>query len=258
MSSDNGLLQRLQDQAGNPDQAILIRGATVVTMDPDLGILARGDVLVRGATIAAVAADLSAAARDAVVVDATGMIICPGLVDTHRHSWQAALRRIMPDVDDLGGYVMSTLARYAPVYQPDDIYLGTRLAMLTALDSGITTVLDFSHNSRTAAHSDAAIQALTDTGVRGVHASMRPHFGDWDGQWPDDLKRLRETYFPSDDQLLTLRMATLATDEIAGPDLAYGPRLAAIAQDLGIGVSIDAVFGAASSEAILGWARAGS
>ncbi|MGW1727642.1 amidohydrolase family protein [Streptomyces sp. NPDC002306] len=234
---------------------IMFTGASVVTMDPGLGVIDGADLLVEGDTITAVGPHLDAA--DAVVVDATGTILAPGFVDTHRHAWEAQLRRIMPDVDDLGAYVMATLAGYATVYRPQDMYIGTRLAALTALDSGITTMLDFSHNSRTAEHSDAAVQALRDTGIRGVHASMGPHFGDWDRQWPGDLTRLKERYFSSADQLLTLRLATLATDEIAGPALAYGPELARVAEELGIGVSVDAVFGTASSDAVLRWAKDG-
>jgi cytosine/adenosine deaminase-related metal-dependent hydrolase len=234
---------------------ILFTGATIVTMDPDLGVINGGHLLVEGDTIAAVGRHLDA--DGAVVVDATGTIVTPGFVDTHRHAWQAQLRRIMPDVDDLGGYVMSTLAGYATVYRPQDMYIGTRLAALTAIDSGITTMLDFSHNSRTREHSDAAIEALVDTGIRGVHASMGPHFGEWDRQWPGDLTRLKDQYFSSSDQLLTLRLATLATDEIAGPVLAYGPELARVAAELGIGISVDAVFGASSSDAVLRWAKDG-
>ncbi|WP_405962636.1 amidohydrolase family protein [Streptomyces sp. NBC_00723] len=234
---------------------ILFTGATVVTMDPDLGVVDGGDLLVEGDTITAVGRDL--AAGDAVVVDAGGTLLTPGFVDTHRHAWEAQLRRIMPDVDDLGGYVMATLAGYATVYRPEDMYIGTRLAALTAIDSGITTMLDFSHNSRTREHSDAAIEALLDTGIRGVHASMGPHFGQWDRQWPGDLARLKDRYFSSDDQLLTLRLAALATDEIAGPALAYGPELARVAAESGIGVSVDAVFGTSSSEAVLRWAEDG-
>lgn len=234
---------------------ILFTGATVVTMDPGLGVIDGGDVLVEGATITAVGRGLDAG--DAVVVDATGTVITPGFVDTHRHAWETQLRRIMPDVDDLGAYVMATLAGYATVYRPQDMYIGTRLAALTAIDSGITTMLDFSHNSRTGEHSDAAIEALVDTGIRGVHASMGPHFGEWDRQWPGDLTRMKEKHFSSDDQLLTLRLATLATDEIAGPALAYGPELARVAKDLGIGVSVDAVFGTSGSEAVLRWAKDG-
>ncbi|NEW72962.1 amidohydrolase family protein [Streptomyces rhizosphaericus] len=249
------VLDQLRHQSADPRRRILFSGATIVTMDPDLGVLDRGDLLVEGDTIVAVGHDLSAS--DAVVVDATGAILTPGFVDTHRHAWEAQLRRIMPDVDDLGGYVMATLAGYATVYRPEDMYIGTKLAALTAIDSGITCMLDFSHNSRTREHSDAAIQALLDTGIRGVHASMGPHFGVWDQQWPGDLTRLKDRYFSSDDQLLTLRLATLATDEIAGPALAYGPQLARVAQELGIGASVDAVFGASSSEAVLRWAKDG-
>lgn len=234
---------------------VLFTGATIVTMDPGLGVIHGGGLLVEGDTITAVGRDLDAG--DAVVVDATGTILTPGFVDTHRHAWEAQLRRIMPDVDDLGGYVMATLAGYATVYRPQDMYIGTRLAALTAIDSGITTMLDFSHNSRTPEHSDAAIEALIDTGIRGVHASMGPHFGEWDRQWPGDLARVKGQYFSSDDQLLTLRLATLATDEIAGPTLAYGPELASVAKELGIGVSVDAVFGTSGSEAVLCWAKDG-
>ncbi|WFE56889.1 amidohydrolase family protein [Micromonospora sp. WMMD712] len=242
-------LAQLRDQ---PGRRILLTGATVVTMDAALGVLPAGDVLIDGDTIAAVGTGLDAG--DAIVVDVSGAILTPGFVDTHRHAWEAQLRRLMPDVDDLGGYVTSTLMGYAPVYRPHDMYVGTRLAALTAIDSGITTMLDFSHNSRSAAHSEHAIQALLDAGIRGVHASMAPHFGDWDRQWPADVARLRDRYAGD---LLTFRLATLATDEIAGPDLAYGPRLAEQARRLGVGVSVDAVFGEPSSRAILAWRRQG-
>jgi len=246
-------LDALRRHPAGAGRRILFTGATIVTMDPALGVLPKGDLLIEGDTIAAIAPELTAG--DALVIDAGGSILAPGFVDTHRHAWEAQLRRIMPDVNDLGEYVRSTLAGIAPAYEPRDMYIGTKLAALTAIDSGITTMLDFSHNSRTAAHSDAAIQALIDAGIRGVHASMRPHFGEWDGQWPGDLTRLKDTYFASDRQLLTLRLATLATAEIAGPELAYGERLARVARDLGIGVSVDAVFGVSGSDAILGWAK---
>ncbi|WP_249998640.1 amidohydrolase family protein [Actinoplanes sp. M2I2] len=233
----------------------LFTGGAVVTMDPELGDLPRGDVLISGATITAVGPDLRdhPDAADATVVDTTGRIVAPGFVDTHRHAWQAQMRRTIPDVGDLGAYVSSTLGRIAPAYTAHDMYVGTRLAALTALDVGITTMLDFSHNSRTAAHSDSAIRGLAETGIRGVHASMGPHFGTWDRQWPADLARLRSA-LPG---LVTLRLATLATAELAGPALAYGPDLAAVARDLDIDVSVDAVFGEASSAAILGWEQRG-
>jgi cytosine/adenosine deaminase-related metal-dependent hydrolase len=251
-----GLLEKLRASAGDSGRRVLLTGATVVTMDPALGVLDQGDVLIEGEKIAAVGADLRSqgAESDAVVIDASGCVVAPGFVDTHRHAWEAQLRRIMPDVDDLAGYVTTTLLGYAPVYRPHDMYVGTRLAALTAIDSGITTMLDFSHNSRTAAHSDAAVQALVDTGIRGVHAAMAPHFGDWDEQWPADVARLQREYGSG---LLSFRIAALATGEIAGPEREFGPELARAARDLGVGVSVDAVFGEASSRAILEWERQG-
>lgn len=225
-------------------------------MDPDLGTFPAADVLVHGSELAAIGTDLRAqgAADDAIVIDAAGSVITPGFVDTHRHAWEAQLRRIMPDVDDLGAYVTATLLGYASVYRPEDMYTGTKLAALTAIDCGITTMLDFSHNSRTAAHSDAVVTALLDTGIRGIHAAMAPHFGTWDHQWPGDIARLREEF---GSELLTFRLAALATDEIGGPALAYGPELARFARETGIGVSVDAVFGASSSRAILDWETQG-
>ncbi|MEW1913931.1 amidohydrolase family protein [Kitasatospora sp. NPDC085895] len=250
------LLDRLRRTADDPARRILFTGATILTMDPALGTLDRGDLLVTGSTVTAVAPDLQAAgaATDTIVVDAAGTLLIPGFVDTHRHAWQAQLRRTIPDIDDLAGYLTTTLARCAPAYRPEDMYTGTRLAALGAVDAGITTMLDFSHNSRSAEHSDAAVQALLDTGIRGIHAAMAPHFGAWDRQWPADLARLRDRFAHP---LLTFRLATLATAEIAGPDLAHGPAFARTARELGIGVSVDAVFGAPSSRAILAWARAG-
>ncbi|WP_354644393.1 amidohydrolase family protein [Kitasatospora camelliae] len=253
------LLDRLRRTAGDPGRRILFTGATILTMDPALGTLPTGDLLVSGDTITAVGPDLRArgAATDAVVVDASGTVLTPGFVDTHRHAWQGQLRRIIPDVDDLAGYLDTTLVRLAPAYRPEDMYVGTRLAALGAVDAGITTLLDLSHNSRTAAHSDAAVQALVDSGVRGIHAAMGPHFGAWDRQWPADLARLAAWSGTDGRGRVTVRLAALATEEIAGPDLAYGPRLARIADESGLGVSVDAVFGAASSAAVLRWEREG-
>ena len=214
---------------------ILLTGGSVVTMDPAVPGLDAGDVLIVGTRISAVGADLrsdpehATAVASALVVDTRGSIVSPGFVDSHRHAWETQLRRSIPDVNDLGEYVMSTLAGIAPSYTAHDMYVGTRLAALTVLDSGITTMLDFSHNSRTTAHSDAAITALVDTGIRGVHASMGPHFGDRDHQWPADMERLMGTFDGANNGLVTLRLAALSTDEIAGPAIAYGPELAALA-----------------------------
>src|SRR5438874_1325873 len=87
--------KRARPLARTPATRLVIRNGTVITIDPQLGDLERADVLVEDGRIAAVGPDLDVA--DAAVVDATDRIVMPGLVDTHRHTWQALFRNIGSD-----------------------------------------------------------------------------------------------------------------------------------------------------------------
>ena len=185
-------------------QRVLLKGGTIISMDPNLGDLVRADVLIEGNTIAAVGADLPAAG--AQIIDAANMILIPGLVDCYRHSWEGQLRRINPNAPTLADYSNATHLSFATHYRPQDMYVGGLITALGCIDAGITCVIDNSHNARSAAHSDAAVEALFDSGIRAVHASGAPQAGDWDHQWPQDLVRLQKKYFSSDDQLVSLRM----------------------------------------------------
>ena len=148
---DAEALARIRSRNGGG--RILIKGAAVVSVDPEIGDLAQGDILISGSEIEAVAPDLSASAEapDTVVVDAEGCIAIPGMQDTHRHSWQTQVRRVLSD-GGFGDYLQTTHAGVGPHYRPEDIYIGNKVAALTALDQGITTVLDFSHNCLTHEH----------------------------------------------------------------------------------------------------------
>ena len=187
----------------NATHHILLRGGTIITMDPALGDFAKGDIHIQGKHIVEVGRDLKVPAG-AQVIDAAGTILLPGFVDCHRHSWSAQFRRMIPD-GLISNYMATTHQGFAPFYRPHDMYVGNFVTALGCIDAGITCVIDNSHNSRSAAHSDAAIEALFDSGIRGVHASGPPQFGTWDKQWPADLARLQKKYFTSDDQLVTLR-----------------------------------------------------
>ncbi|MCL6407680.1 amidohydrolase [Dickeya dadantii] len=172
----------------------LIRGATVLSMDSDVGNMVCGDILIDGNTIMAVGENIEAG--DAVIIDAAGMIAMPGMVDTHRHSWEGQLRRLNPNAETLEDYCNATHYSFAKYYRPADMYIGNLLTALGCIDAGITTVIDNSHNSRTDAHSDAAVEALLDAGIRAVHASGAPVSGEWDrAHWPGNLERLQEKYF---------------------------------------------------------------
>jgi cytosine/adenosine deaminase-related metal-dependent hydrolase len=237
---------------------ILLRGGTVLTMDRLLGDFARGDVLIEGNKIAAVGPDLSHAAADgqAVVFAADGMVVMPGLHDTHRHFWQTQLRRLMSGFT-LDEYIAVALGQIAPHYRPEDIYVGTLIGGLGAIDSGVTTVLDFSHNSRSRAHADAAVAGLRDTGIRAIFTCAPPLFGTWEEQWPGDLERLKAAEFSSTEQLLTLRSGLLGSPEIGGGFYAVSPQSLALARELDVAVSADGVFGPAAAANIEELGRAG-
>ncbi|MGY2440187.1 amidohydrolase family protein [Pseudomonas sp. SDO52101_S400] len=197
-----------------PAARTLIRGATVLSMNGDIGNLARGDILVEGSTIKAIGENIEAG--DAAVIEASGMIAMPGMVDTHRHSWEGQLRRINPNAETLEDYCNATHFSFAKYYRPADMYIGNLLTALGCIDAGITTVVDNSHNSRTGAHSDAAIEALLDAGIRSVHASGAPVSGEWDeAHWPGNLERLQEKYVKSgDNPLLSLAMMAQLEPEL--------------------------------------------
>jgi cytosine/adenosine deaminase-related metal-dependent hydrolase len=244
------------DRIGGSDASerrLLIRGAAIVSMDPGVGDLARGDILIEGRRIADVAPDIEPAAGDgqAVVVDADGMIAIPGLQDTHRHSWQTQLRRMFCDAN-LGDYIGLVHGKMGPIYRPEDVYLGNRLAGLTALHSGVTSVLDFSHNRRTGEHSAAAIRAWEESGVRATIVPVRPLFGEWDGRWEQELRELRSSSFASDDQLLRLRVGayTRSVPELVTGEIELTGDTVALADDLDLGITVDAVFGAGASQHI--------
>lgn len=219
-------------------QRKLLTGGWVVSMDPALGDLRQGDLLIEGDRIAAVGPRIEVA--DAEVVDARDMIVLPGFVDTHRHTWQTCVRHRYADIDPQI-YFAEMLGRKGAAYRPEDVYVATLLGAVSALDSGITTMLDWSHVQNSPEHADAAILGLRDAGIRGVFAHGWPLL---DGAaWmfdsklghPQDIRRLRTQYFASDDQLLTLAMAArgpeMATREVWMSDLR-------LARELGLRSSI--------------------
>lgn len=207
-NSDVSTLDGLIRAANDSRRRILLKGATIISMDAAVGDFARADLLIEGKKIAAVGANLGAAAQDgnAIIVDAADRILIPGMVDCHRHAWEGQIRGVIPNSASIGDYMDATHRGFAPFYRPEDMYVGNLATALGCIDAGITCFIDNSHNSRSAAHSDAAIKALFDSGARAVHASGQPTFGEWDRQWTQDVSRIQKQFFVSDDQLVTFRL----------------------------------------------------
>ncbi len=225
---------------GQDGRRILLRGGHVMSMDPAVGNFETGDVLIDGNRIVEVAARIDA--PDAEVVDATGRVVMPGFIDTHHHQFETALRGWLADGimyndgSDAGSpnYLDDILGRFAMQYTPEDVYISELYGGLSQLDAGVTTVHDVSQIHHSPEHSDAAIEALFDTGRRAV-------FGYFEGygeaaRYPTDAPRIRERYFASDDQLVTMSMG----GEIYLQDVDYN-ELWRIGRDLDLPVAYHVV-----------------
>jgi len=218
---------------------MLLRNGYVITVDPDIGDLVGADVLIEDDRIAAVAPGIDAS--DAEIVDVTGKIVIPGFVDSHRHTWEAAIRGCAPNAT-LDDYFVEILDTFAPRYRPEDVYAGDLAGALECVNAGITTLVDWSHINNTPAHPDAAIAALREVGIRAQYAygsantSLNDYWNNSSIAIPaDDVRRVRDTYFSSDDGLLTMALAT------RGPGFCQDDVVRAewrTARDLGIPITV--------------------
>ena len=150
----------------------LIRGASIITMDAQ-GDLPKGDILITGDTITEIAPMVHEG--DMQVVDATGCIVIPGLINAHMHTWQTALRGLAANWTLLE-YFRKMHAGLATVFTPQDLHIATYMGALNQLNCGTTTLADWCHNNPTPAHNDAAIDALLKSGIRAAffHGSPKP------------------------------------------------------------------------------------
>jgi len=209
-------LDRLVRSQADPNRRILLQGGVVLSLDPKVGDFEKADVLIEGKKIAAVGPNLSASlgagARSALVVNATDRIVMPGFVDTHHHQYETLLRSILADgLLGIGGnqaesktYVSVIQGIFTPAYLPEDAYISELVASLNQISAGVTTTVDTSQVSLTPSHTDACIAGLKESGRRALFAysaGVGPA-----SQFPQDLTRLRQQYFSSSDQLLTLAL----------------------------------------------------
>ena len=226
---------------------ILIRNATIISMDSDIGDLRRSSLLIEGERITAVGyeAENNPIPAGAEIIDAEGMIALPGFVDTHRHVWQTPLSMTAADAD-LNGYFAAIAGKLAPAYGAEDLRTANWIGALQALDAGITTLFDWCHVLHTPDHADAAIEGLRASGIRAVFGygfpNREPAWSmDSERPVPDDIRRVRRDLLPSDDDLVTMAMAARgpeqSTMEVTRHDMG-------VARDLGLLISMHAGNGA--------------
>ena len=227
---------------------ILIKGGTVVTMDRKRRDLPPGDVLIDGEKIAEIGRHIEAPAG-AEVIDASGMIVMPGLINAHLHTWQSGLRGIAGDWA-VPQYMANIHRGLATHFRPEDVQIANLMGALTSINSGTTTIVDWCHNNPTPDYTDAAIDGLEESGIRAAffHGSPKPnpkpgekHFSE-QSMPRDEVTRLMKGHFAARQGLLSLGLAIL------GPTYSIWDvtrRDMQLAKELGLRVSMHVGGGAA-------------
>nr|WP_314435442.1 amidohydrolase family protein [uncultured Brevundimonas sp.] len=207
-----------------PAHRTLIRNADVITLDPALGELIQTDVLLDGGKIAGIGKNLRV--DGAEVIDATGMILMPGMIDGHRHVWGGIdigrVPKISPRINTYQDWKMRTMV----AYRPEDAYLYQYAGGIMAIESGVTSVLDYCHIFHTQDLAEQAARGLKDSGIAGTwcyQVSHTPSYGPGDTvsyaqaeaerSAPADenhwriVEHVRRTVFTGDSDLLRFGLA---------------------------------------------------
>lgn len=229
-----------------PDSApLVLRGGTVLTMDDSKTVLQNADVLVVGERIEAVGPSLDVP-EGTVEVDASGGIVMPGMIDTHRHMWQTAMRGYGADWT-LTQYFVWYYLEHGKVFRPEDVYAGNLLAALESLDAGVTTTVDWSHGLQTVEHADAAADALEAVPGRFVLAYGNIQAGPWEWSATPDFRDFVSRRIRPGNDMLGFQLAFDVTGDPSFPEKAAFE----VARDLGAPVTTHAgVWGATNDEGI--------
>src|SRR5262249_43679461 len=119
-SQDSEIVGSDSRRTRDPHRRVLLKSGTILSVEPKVGKLVKGDLLIQGKKIAAIGPNLPVSGE---VIDASNTILIPGFVDCHRHSWEGVLRRIIPD-GEIGKYMSTTHQGFALHYRPQDMYIG--------------------------------------------------------------------------------------------------------------------------------------
>ncbi|MBQ0904496.1 amidohydrolase family protein [Micromonospora sp. U21] len=223
---------------------VIFRNGLVLTMDDAHTVLPGADVLVIGDRIAEVGVGLTAP-DDALEIDAAGGIVMPGMVDTHRHMWQTAMRGYGADWT-LTQYFVWYYLESGRLFRPEDVYAGNLLAAIEAVDAGVTTTVDWSHGLQTPDHADAAVDALEAVDGRFVLAYGNIQQGPWEWATSPEFRDFHRRRVDGG-KLAGFQMAFDVTGDPAFPERAAFE----VARELGVAVTTHAgVWGATNDDGI--------
>ena len=228
-----------------PGRPIVFRHGTVLTMDDAHQIVEDGDVLVVGERIEAVGPGLEVP-EGTFEIDATDGIVMPGMIDTHRHMWQTAMRGYGADWT-LSQYFVFYYLEHGRIFRAQDIHAGNLLSAIESVDAGVTTTVDWSHGLQTIDHADAAVDALEAVPGRFVLAYGNLQQGPWEWSTSPDFKRFIDRRFGGGNDMLGFQMAFDVTGDPEFPEKAAFE----VARELGVPVTTHAgVWGATNDDGI--------
>jgi cytosine/adenosine deaminase-related metal-dependent hydrolase len=229
-------------EAGRP---VVLRRGTVLTMNDAHEVLRDADVLVVGDRIEAVGPALELP-EGTFEIDAAGGIVMPGMIDTHRHMWQTALRGYGADWT-LSQYFVFFYLEWGRIFRPQDIHAGNLLSAIESLDAGVTTTVDWSHGLQTIDHADAAVDALEAVPGRFVLAYGNIQQGPWEWATSPDFRAFVERRLAGAGDMLGFQMAFDVTGDPAFPE----QEAFKVARELGVPVTTHAgVWGATNDDGI--------
>jgi cytosine/adenosine deaminase-related metal-dependent hydrolase len=228
-----------------PGRPVVFRNATVLTMDGAHTVLQGADLLVAGDRIAAVGTGLDAP-DDAFEIDASGGIMMPGMIDTHRHMWQTAMRGYGADWT-LTQYFVWNYLNWGKSFRAQDIYAGNLLSAIESVDAGVTTTVDWSHGLQTTEYADAAADALEEVPGRFVLAYGNIHQAPWEWTATPEFRDFYRRRFDGKGDMLGFQIAFDVTGDPEFPEKAAFE----VARDLGVPVTTHAgVWGVTKDDSI--------
>jgi len=226
-------------------RSIVFRHGIVITMDTTHRVLKNSDVLIVDGVIKEIGTNITAP-DDALSIDASGGIIMPGMIDTHRHMWQTAMRGYGADWS-LSQYFVWYYLQHGKNFRPEDIYAGNLLSEIEALDAGVTTTVDWSHGLSSTQHADAAVDALEAIPGRFILAYGNIQAAPWEWSVDPAFKDFYHRRFDGKGDMLGFQMAFDVLGDAAFPEKAAFD----VAKDLGVPVTTHAgVYGVNGDESI--------
>ena len=226
-----------------PGAPVVFRNGTVLTMDAGRSVRRDVDVLVEGERISAVGPALQVP-EGTVEIDAARGIVMPGMVDTHRHMWQTAMRGYGADWT-LTQYFVWNYLNYGKHFRPEDIAAGNLLSAIESLDAGVTTTVDWSHNLQSVDHAEAALDALQSVPGRFVLAYGNIQAGPWEWSTKPEFRDFVSRRITPGDDMLGFQMAFDVTGDPSFPEKAAFE----VARELGAPVTTHAGVWGATSDA---------